>query len=1055
VVALFAPVPANADIGASKVNEITTSDNLSSYDFPAATYSNNVLYIAFTTSTCQSSGSPPCDVNGWGAPLVTSVSGAGLTFTEIGPAGGQGFSSDNRRIQAWRALATSGATTGVVTATLDNISYSMGAVIIEFTGTKTSGTNGADAVANYATASGSATSLTVNMAAFADSNNRPVAWFSHRAAEPTTHETGYTELHDTNNGTTPVMGYMAEWHATVAETTPSASWTTGSNGGFALEIANADELAWWNSNYAYRMQITVTNNDSIQLGANTIASFTANTAALISGGKLRLDGNDWRIVYNNGGTQNEIAHLVEGGWNTASTETWFRLQAAIDPSASDGNYYVYYGYSGESTSPSTFTTSEQTLEEYITSDDQVAEALDLNSDEWGAAQGVQFNAGDSRYWKITRFSFYQNRSLAGSKGDVAGLIFDATGSLEGDEITNGKSDVVDADTFSNGYNDLPWSGAQPKVKTGTQYYIAILPTNPAGRSATTVWFRWDYDGPTGSYRSGTDECKGYGIHRDGTWGVQPTSGFWIPDGADRNFRVYGREAANDDLSASLGSESGLTTERWGEDSGRDDYTGVTEDTFMDSGSNDQEEGSCTGNDAVRIGYRTDAGTRAMRSLIKFNLTALQNLISSATQINSATLYVKIASKTGSDIAVDAFRVLKSWSQGDECHNVAESGETTWRYQSYNSTEWTTWGADSVGTDRGSSADDTTTITGTGWVSWDVTQSVKNMFYDGNYDGWVLKSQSETGTNWSAFWSSEDGTAANRPYLAITYATTSPNLNQIHYRWRDDTGYESASPTTVTYQKGDGKGTVSETDDAFIRSTAATTNYGSDAALLVDNSPDQHTAIKFPNIFGGGANQIPLGSTITSATLTVEVYDPGTDIDVYQLTESWIEGEVSWTNRVTGTAWSNAGADGTGSHKPTPDATFTNGVIGTKTIDVKTSVQNWSDGEANEGWVLIDTTTGGVDMYSSEYGTIASRPKLEVTFTYGSGAGFLADEDTPYSPLDKSTTIRLRLMVSNEGGETSGSIQYRLQYKESTGGTTLADVCLGLYQRHRRTHIGYC
>jgi hypothetical protein len=150
-----------------------------------------------------------------------------------------GFSSDNRRIQAWRALATSGATTGVVTITLDNISYSMGAVIIEFTGTKTSGTNGADAVANYATASGSATSLTVNMAAFADPNNRPVAWFSHRAAEPTDHEPGYTELHDTNNGTTPVMGYMAEWHATVAETTPSASWTTGNNGGFALEIAAA------------------------------------------------------------------------------------------------------------------------------------------------------------------------------------------------------------------------------------------------------------------------------------------------------------------------------------------------------------------------------------------------------------------------------------------------------------------------------------------------------------------------------------------------------------------------------------------------------------------------------------------------------------------------------------------------------------------------------------------------------------------------------------------------------------------------------------------------
>jgi len=337
--ALFAPVPANADIGATKIGEITDPGDATFYEFLPDTYSNNVLYIAFTTTSCPSTGSPPC-YGTTGAPLVTSVSGAGLDFDEIGPVGGVAYSSNNRRIQAWRALATSGATTGVVTVDLNGeMSYSMGAVIIEFTGTKTSGTNGADAVANYKITTGSGASLEVLMDAFADPNNRPVAFFSHRsAAEATDHEPGYTELCDMSHSTNPMMSYEAEWHDTLTgETTPptpSASWTTSAScGGFALEIANADELAWWNTNYAYRMQITVTNNDSIQLAANTIASFTTNTAALISGGKLRLDGNDWRIVYNNGGTQNEIAHLVEGGWNTASTETWFRLQAAIDPSA--------------------------------------------------------------------------------------------------------------------------------------------------------------------------------------------------------------------------------------------------------------------------------------------------------------------------------------------------------------------------------------------------------------------------------------------------------------------------------------------------------------------------------------------------------------------------------------------------------------------------------------------------------------------------------------------------------------------------------------------------
>jgi uncharacterized delta-60 repeat protein len=237
VVALFASVPANADIGASLLTSIADPSNLNSYDFPSANYSNNILYIAFTASSCATSEG--CTAGS--VPTVTSVSGAGLTFTEIGTAGGLTYSSTNRRIQAWRALATSGAGTGVVTVTLDGTSYSMGAVIIEFTGTKTSGTNGADAVVQSNTNSGSGiTNLEVTLNAFSDSRNRPVAFFAHRAAESTTHETGYTELYDNNHSTTPVMGYMAEWHHTTAETTPYASWSTSvSGGGFALEIGAA------------------------------------------------------------------------------------------------------------------------------------------------------------------------------------------------------------------------------------------------------------------------------------------------------------------------------------------------------------------------------------------------------------------------------------------------------------------------------------------------------------------------------------------------------------------------------------------------------------------------------------------------------------------------------------------------------------------------------------------------------------------------------------------------------------------------------------------------
>ncbi|MCG6945325.1 MAG: hypothetical protein LJE87_08245, partial [Deltaproteobacteria bacterium] len=232
VVVLFASIPAYAAIGASKVTEITTTSDLSSYSFPSATYSNNVLYICFTGTSYSSQT----------APTVTSVSGAGLDFTEILPAGGLPYSSGYRRIQAWRALATGGATTGVVTVTLSGPtlpSAGMGAVIIAVTGTKTSGTNGADAIANYATAITSSTSLEVSMAAFADSNNRPLAFFGHRYNEATNNEAGYTELYEGIH-TSVNMGYEAEWHETVADTTPSVTWANagyGESGGIALEIA--------------------------------------------------------------------------------------------------------------------------------------------------------------------------------------------------------------------------------------------------------------------------------------------------------------------------------------------------------------------------------------------------------------------------------------------------------------------------------------------------------------------------------------------------------------------------------------------------------------------------------------------------------------------------------------------------------------------------------------------------------------------------------------------------------------------------------------------------
>ncbi|HET7293883.1 MAG TPA: hypothetical protein VFM88_15770, partial [Vicinamibacteria bacterium] len=172
------------------------------------------------------------------APSATSVTGAGLSFTEIGPAGGLLYSGGAgvRRIQAFRALASAGATTGAIAIALDGTSTGMDAVLLEFSGMDTSGTNGSGAIVQSATNQGNSTSLAVSLAAFGSAFNRPVAFFSHRVAEATTEEPGYTELDDASHGS-PSAGTQCEWHASAAETTPSTSWPTSADaGGFALEV---------------------------------------------------------------------------------------------------------------------------------------------------------------------------------------------------------------------------------------------------------------------------------------------------------------------------------------------------------------------------------------------------------------------------------------------------------------------------------------------------------------------------------------------------------------------------------------------------------------------------------------------------------------------------------------------------------------------------------------------------------------------------------------------------------------------------------------------------
>jgi hypothetical protein len=171
-------------------------------------------------------------------------------------------------------------------------------------------------------------------------------------------------------------------------------------------------------------------------------------------------------------------------------------------------------------------------------------------------------------------------------------------------------------------------------------------------------------------------------------------------------------------------------------------------------------------------------------------------------------------------------------------------------------------------------------------------------------------------------------------------------------------YVGGSTTTVTFSG------PTETDDAQISANSPNSNYGSLETINVDGyNPHAHAVIKFPNLFGVG--QVPSGSSIVSATLEVNCFNYGNLMEVYRLTEDWVESEVTWNERAAGVAWTNAGADGPGSNAGVA-TTGDCSVTGWRTIDITQFVQEWSNGADNYGIVITDNGgTDGVDFYTSE------------------------------------------------------------------------------------------
>ncbi|NBD34461.1 MAG: DUF2341 domain-containing protein, partial [Chloroflexi bacterium] len=161
--------------------------------------------------------------------------------------------------------------------------------------------------------------------------------------------------------------YQVEMSSTDTAITPALYELTTT-----YTISGADV---WN----YRRRLFIDNNVADELPAGYSVKLTLDTATLVSQAKLRPDGNDLRVVWDNNGTLVELDRVAETAFNQPDTEIWFKTQAPISGNGRDRSYYIYYGNPYAGTPPA------DPAEVYLLWDDFSGSELDPR---WDVTDGL-------------------------------------------------------------------------------------------------------------------------------------------------------------------------------------------------------------------------------------------------------------------------------------------------------------------------------------------------------------------------------------------------------------------------------------------------------------------------------------------------------------------------------------------------------------------------------------------------------------------------------------------------------------------------------------------
>jgi hypothetical protein len=212
-----------------------------------------------------------------------------------------------------------------------------------------------------------------------------------------------------------------------------------------------------------------------------------DTSSLVNAGKLRADGNDLRILWNNGSSLTQLDRVAETSFNSGSTELWFRTQSAITANSADSNYYLYYGNPAAGTAPVNRSNIYSLWDDFT--------GTNLNTTTWNATGGVSLSNGQA-YLPVG-----------------ANLI----------SQTAYTSSVIEMRVQLAAENDYAWWGWEQSQSNASNFLVF--------EETSSVFYAWQRTNWTDTYSTVTKPSGGLSPWRTYTINWLPSSVRWSIDGS--------------------------------------------------------------------------------------------------------------------------------------------------------------------------------------------------------------------------------------------------------------------------------------------------------------------------------------------------------------------------------------------------------------------------------------------------------------------------------------------------------------------------------------------